>query len=56
MMRFGYGIGIGYPPIWLELLQISWDFNDTIENNMTFVSHAYLQNHENNIGIIQGRT
>ena len=22
MMRFGYGLGIGYPPIWLETLQI----------------------------------
>ncbi len=56
LMRFGYGIGIAYPPIWLEPLQISRDFDDTIENNMTFVLHAYLQDNENNIGVIQGGT
>lgn len=56
LMRFGYGIGVAYPPIWLEPLQISRDFDDTIENNMTFVLHAYLQDNENKIGIIQGGT
>ncbi|HTN96035.1 MAG TPA: Xaa-Pro peptidase family protein, partial [Nordella sp.] len=27
MMRFGYGLGIAYPPIWLETLQISRGFD-----------------------------
>ncbi len=56
LMRFGYGIGIAYPPIWLEPLQVSRGFRDTIQNNMTFVLHAYLQDNQNNIGVIQGGT
>ena len=55
-MRFGYGIGIAYPPIWLESLQISRGFNDRLAPGMVFVLHAYLQLDDKGIGIIQGGT
>ena len=33
-MRFGYGIGVAYPPIWLETLQISRGFETRLEPGM----------------------
>jgi len=56
LMRFGYGIGVAYPPIWLEPLQISRGFDTILEPGMVFVLHAYLQLVEEGIGIIQGGT
>ena len=56
LMRFGYGIGIAYPPIWLESLQISRGFDTVLEPGMVFVLHAYLQLVDEGIGIIQGGT
>jgi Xaa-Pro aminopeptidase len=56
LMRFGYGIGIAYPPIWLESLQISRGFDTVLEPGMVFVLHAYLQLVDEDIGIIQGGT
>jgi Xaa-Pro aminopeptidase len=56
VMRFGYGIGIAYPPIWLEPLQISRGFESQLEPGMVFVLHAYLQLLEEGLGIIQGGT
>ncbi len=56
LMRFGYGIGIAYPPIWLEALQISRGFTTILEPGMVFVLHAYLQLLEEGIGVIQGGT
>ena len=55
-MRFGYGIGLAYPPVWLETLQISRGFEDRLAPGMVFVLHAYLQLDHENIGIIQGGT
>ena len=55
-MRFGYGIGVAYPPIWLEPLQISRGFDQVLEPGMVFVLHAYIQLLEENLGIIQGGT
>jgi len=55
-MRFGYGIGIAYPPIWLEPLQISRGSDQILEPGMAFVLHAYLQLHEENLGVILGGT
>ena len=55
-MRFGYGIGLAYPPVWLETLQISRGFDETLAPGMVFVLHAYLQMDHENIGIIQGGT
>jgi Xaa-Pro dipeptidase len=56
LMRFGYGIGIAYPPIWLEPLQISRGFATILEPGMVFVLHAYLQLLDEGIGVIQGGT
>lgn len=56
MMRFGYGIGIAYPPIWLESLQISRGFDRTLEVGMVFVLHACLELPEEGLGIVQGGT
>jgi Xaa-Pro dipeptidase len=56
MMRFGYGIGVAYPPIWLEPLQISRGFSQVLEPGMVFVLHAYIQLLEEKLGVIQGGT
>ena len=56
LMRFGYGIGIAYPPIWLEPLQISRGIDQRLEPGMVFVLHAYLQFLEEGLGVIQGGT
>lgn len=56
VMRFGYGIGIAYPPIWLEPLQISRGPDQRMEVGMVFVLHSYLQFPEEGLGVIQGGT
>jgi Xaa-Pro dipeptidase len=56
LMRFAYGIGVAYPPIWLEPLQISRGFDHVLEPGMVFVLHAYIQLLEEKLGIIQGGT
>jgi Xaa-Pro aminopeptidase len=56
MMRFGYGIGIAYPPIWLETLQISREFDTPLQPGMAFVLHACLEFPEENLGVIVGGT
>lgn len=56
VMRFGYGIGVAYPPIWLEPLQISRGADQTLQEGMSFVLHAYLQLPEEGLGVIQGGT
>jgi Xaa-Pro dipeptidase len=56
VMRFGYGIGVAYPPIWLEPLQISRGPNQRMEKGMVFVLHSYLQFPDEGLGVIQGGT
>lgn len=56
MMRFGYGLGIAYPPIWLETLQISRGFDRVLEPGMVFVLHSCLELPDEEIGIVQGGT
>jgi Xaa-Pro aminopeptidase len=56
MMRFGYGIGIAYPPIWLETLQISRGFDTVLQPGMVFVLHACLELVDEGLGVIQGGT
>ena len=56
MMRFGYGIGIAYPPIWLETLQIARGFDQTLEPDMVFVLHSCLELPDEDLGVIQGGT
>jgi len=56
VMRFGYGLGVAYPPIWLEPLQISRGSDQIMQTGMVFVLHAYLQLVDEQLGIIQGGT
>ncbi|MGE0240733.1 MAG: M24 family metallopeptidase [Parvibaculaceae bacterium] len=56
MMRFGYGLGIAYPPIWLETLQISRGFDRVLQPGMVFVLHSCLELPDEEIGIVQGGT
>ena len=56
MMRFGYGVGIAYPPIWLETLQIARGFDFTLEPGMAFVLHSCLELPDEDLGVIQGGT
>nr|WP_292774041.1 Xaa-Pro peptidase family protein [Mesorhizobium sp.] len=56
VMRFGYGIGVAYPPIWLEPLQISRGPDQRMEVGMVFVLHSYLQFPDEGLGVIQGGT
>jgi Xaa-Pro aminopeptidase len=56
MMRFGYGIGIAYPPIWLETLQISRGIDQRLEPGMVFVLHGCLSLPDKNLGTVQGGT
>ena len=56
LMRFGYGIGIAYPPIWLEALEICRESKQIMQANTTFVLHSCIELPEEGIGIIQGGT
>lgn len=56
MMRFGYGIGVAYPPIWLETLQIARGFDLTLQPGMAFVLHSCLELPDEQLGVIQGGT
>jgi hypothetical protein len=56
MMKFGYGVGVAYPPIWLETLQIARGFDFTLEPGMAFVLHSCLELPEESLGVIQGGT
>ncbi len=54
--RFGYGIGIAYPPIWLETLQISRGLDRRMAPGMVFVLHSWIELPEEHIGVAQGGT
>ena len=55
-MRFGYGVGIGYPPSWLESLQITRTSSDILHPGTTFVLHACLLDEVERIGVLVGGT
>lgn len=56
MMRFGYGVGVAYPPIWLETLTIARGFDFALRPGMCFVLHACLELPDEQLGVIQGGT
>jgi Xaa-Pro aminopeptidase len=56
MMRFGYGVGVGYPPTWLDPLKITRTSTQTLEPGMTFVLHACLLDEEASAGVLVGGT
>ena len=55
-MRFGYGVGIGFPPTWLEPLKITRTSTDRLYPGTTFVLHACLQDDAEKIGVVVGGT
>jgi Xaa-Pro aminopeptidase len=56
MMRFGYGIGIAYPPTWLEVLNLAEGSPHRLEVGMAVVLHACLQLTDDELGVILGGT
>ena len=56
MMRFGYGVGIAYPPIWLEPLTIAKGFPTVLATGMVFVLHACLELIDEQLGVVIGGT
>jgi Xaa-Pro aminopeptidase len=54
MMRFGLGIGIGYPPVWVGTFQIDRFSNERLLPGMVFYIHSCIALPDEGIGIIQG--
>ena len=55
-MRFGYGVGVGYPPTWLDPLQITRTSSQRLVPGSTFVLHACLLNEPEQTGVVVGGT
>lgn len=55
-MRFGYGIGIAYPPVWLETLQIAGGSDQRLQPGMAFVLHAWIAPPGQGRGVLAGGT
>jgi Metallopeptidase family M24 len=56
MMRFGYGVGVGYPPTWLDPLQITRTSTQPLMPGTTFVLHACLLDEQAQVGVVVGGT
>ena len=52
--RFGYGVGIAYPPTWLEALDITRESDARFESGMSFVLHASVLDPEEHLGLLIG--
>jgi Xaa-Pro dipeptidase len=55
-MRFGYGIGVGYPPTWLDPLQITRTSSQGLVPGVSFVLHACLVDEVASVGVVVGGT
>ena len=55
-MRFGYGIGIAYPPVWLETLEIAGGSDQRLQPGMAFVLHAWIAPPGTGRGVLAGGT
>ena len=55
-MRFGYGVGVGYPPTWLDPLQITRTSAQAILPGAAFVLHACLLDEQASLGVLVGGT
>jgi len=55
-MRFGYGVGVGYPPTWLDPLQITRASVQLLVEGVSFVLHACLLDEAARIGVVVGGT
>jgi Xaa-Pro aminopeptidase len=56
MMRFGYGVGIAYPPTWLEVLELFEASQQRLKAGMVVVLHSCLQLPDNGLGVLVGGT
>jgi Xaa-Pro aminopeptidase len=56
MMRFGYGVGVGFPPTWLDPLQITRTSKQALAPGTTFVLHACLLDEQAQVGVVVGGT
>jgi Xaa-Pro dipeptidase len=56
MMRFGYGVGIAYPPTWLEVLNVAEGSQHRLEPGMVAVLHVCLQLTDEARGVLIGGT
>lgn len=55
-MRFGYGVGVGYPPTWLDPLEITRTSNQRLVPGASFVLHACLFDEVASVGVVVGGT
>jgi Xaa-Pro dipeptidase len=55
-MRFAYGIGIGYPPTWLDPFEITRTSTQRLLPGTTFVVHACLLGEPARVGVVVGGT
>ena len=55
-MRFGYGVGAGYPPSWLDPFQITRTSVQTLQPGIAFVLHACLLDETAEVGVVVGGT
>ncbi|MCE8515290.1 aminopeptidase P family protein [Ruegeria pomeroyi] len=55
-MRFGYSVGIGYPPTWLEPFGITRSNHQPIVPGMTLVMHACILDAPSRLGVLVGGT
>lgn len=55
-MRFGYGVGVGYPPTWLDPFQITRTSDQILQPGIAFVLHACLLDEGAGVGVVVGGT
>ena len=55
-MRFGYGVGAGYPPTWLDPFQITRTSAQELRPGIAFVLHACLLDETARVGVVVGGT
>jgi Xaa-Pro aminopeptidase len=55
-MRFGIGIGIGYPPVWVGSFEIDRFSKGALAPGMTFYVHSWLSLAEEGLGVMLGGT
>lgn len=53
-VRWGYGVGIGYPPAWLEPLDVVQDSRDLFAPGMVFCLHVGLVFPDEGFGVVSG--
>tara|TARA_Y100000588_G_scaffold287282_1_gene305386 strand:+ start:116 stop:523 length:408 start_codon:yes stop_codon:yes gene_type:complete len=52
--RFGYGVGIAYPPTWLESLDITRESSQQFESGHSFVLHIAVKDPIEQLGLMLG--